>query len=286
LAPLPPEIIGEIGSHLDLKDLKRFRLVSPIFNYAAKIHFGKAMVCNRTMFPTYISIGTFISLLKHNAYLTGYIRSVTLVGEALRMHEVGYAFAWDRVGDKEDVWFTDKDIAIMRCVKEEMMREVAINGSFCNGGGYRTMLGKYPPLSKPGVLRGGFHVLSSAREDCELLPGHLYLSNTDSITGMMVAYLPKLEILYLRKLYPGEHIPGWKGPKALEGLSFYRPDLKVNDVFYGNWKYDTIHYRVTSWIDEFGEEMEEDGAGPQAQFGDDVIAVIEGSGREIWTEDA
>jgi hypothetical protein len=261
-----------------------FRLVSTIFNCAAQIHFSKAMVCNRTLFPTYKSIGTFISLLKHNSYLAGYIRSVTLVGEALRMHEVGYAFAWDRVGDQEDVWFTDKDIAIMRCVKEEMMREVAINGSFCNGGVYRTMLGKYPPLSKPGVLRGGLHVLLSAGKDCDVLLGHLYLSDTNSITAMMVAYLPKLETLYLRKLYLGEHVPGWKGPKALEGLSFYRPDLNINDIFYGNWKYDTTHLRVTSWIDEFGEEMEEDGAGPQAQFDDDVIAVIESSGREIWTE--
>ena len=98
-------------------------------------------------------------------------------------------------------------------------------------------------------------------------------NDTDMETEMLFAPLPNLKDIVCRKLYPGEHVPGWRGPEALRGLSFYRPDLNTNDIFYGDWRYDTEHNRITVWIDEFGDVVGEDDIGPQASFIDDVMAA-------------
>jgi hypothetical protein len=123
------------------------------------------------------------------------------------------------------------------------------------------------------VLRGGFHVLLSTVNHCEVLPGHLKLTDTNIATEELFALLPNLKDILCRKLYPGEHISGWNGPELIKGLSFYHADLNTNPIFYGDWRYDTLHKRVTKWTDEYGEEVEEDDAGPQAQFIDDVLAA-------------
>ena len=78
----------------------------------------------------------------------------------------------------------------------------------------------------------------------------------------------------MRKLNAGEHIPGWDGPKLLKQLSFYKPDLNTNPIFYGNWTYDTKHQRVTVYKDDFGEWIQEDDVGPQASFIDDLEAAM------------
>ena len=95
---------------------------------------------------------------------------------------------------------------------------------------------------------------------------------------MLLRYLPNLRTIEVRKLRPGEHCPYWNGPEALKGLSFYREDLNTNPIFYDDWQYDTDHYRVTVTIDEFGDEVIEDGAGPQAGFEEDLEAAMEASG--------
>jgi hypothetical protein len=116
-------------------------------------------------------------------------------------------------------------------------------------------------------------VLSSTRKYCEVLLGYLKLNYTDTQTGMLFARLPHLEVIYTRKLVPGEHVPGWKGPKALQHLSFFRQGLDFSKVWYGNWSYDLKHFRVTVWVDEFGEEETEEDVGPQAAFEDDMEAA-------------
>jgi hypothetical protein len=75
------------------------------------------------------------------------------------------------------------------------------------------------------------------------------------------------------KLAPGEHIPGWVGSSLLPGVSGLEK-LDIHDIFYGNWKYDERHNKVTCYVDEFGEECQlvED-VGPQAGFWEDLQAA-------------
>lgn len=94
----------------------------------------------------------------------------------------------------------------------------------------------------------------------------------------LLSRLPRLETITIRKLRQGEHTPGWTGPNLLQGLSFYRPDLDTNDIYYGDWKYDSLHNRITEYIDEFGEEFKEEDAGPQASFQEDFDAAFLASG--------
>jgi len=63
-------------------------------------------------------------------------------------------------------------------------------------------------------------------------------------------------------------------------MSSYHPWTPVNEIYYGDWKYDEVHKRVTMWIDEYGEEMEEDDAGPQAGFEEDLFAAMALSGTQ------
>ena len=63
-------------------------------------------------------------------------------------------------------------------------------------------------------------------------------------------------------------------------LSFYRPGLVLNKIFYGDWQYDVVHGRVTQYQDEFGDIIIEPGAGPQASFWDDMDAALFTTGRQ------
>ncbi|KAI8941505.1 hypothetical protein NX059_002721 [Plenodomus lindquistii] len=101
-----------------------------------------------------------------------------------------------------------------------------------------------------------------------------------TMLALILSHLPNLETIQLRKLKQGEHLPYWNGGELVKGLSFYKDDLNTNGIFYGDWQYDTIHHRVTSWIDEFGDENFDDDAGPQAGFGDDLMAAVIASGTK------
>lgn len=81
----------------------------------------------------------------------------------------------------------------------------------------------------------------------------------------------------------GEHLSGWIRDGLFQGLSFYQPDLNLNPIYYGDWKYDTVHHRTTEYVDEYGEVVTEPGAGPQASFFDDLRAAIVTVGRHVTT---
>ncbi|KAF2848467.1 hypothetical protein T440DRAFT_350706, partial [Plenodomus tracheiphilus IPT5] len=50
--------------------------------------------------------------------------------------------------------------------------------------------------------------------------------------------------------------------------------LNTNGIYYGDWKYSTVHCCVTAWVDEYGEETLDDNAGPQASFRDDLTSAV------------
>jgi hypothetical protein len=57
--------------------------------------------------------------------------------------------------------------------------------------------------------------------------------------------------------------------------------LHYKGIFYGDWEYDIKHFRVTQYIDEFGDVVSEDDAGPQASFKDDVEAAVGTSVNDV-----
>ena len=92
--------------------------------------------------------------------------------------------------------------------------------------------------------------------------------------------LPNLATITVRKLEPGEHIPGWSGTKLFNKLSFHHDRLDTGMIFYGDWQYDTTHLRVTQYKDEFDDLISEPDAGPQASFADDLKAAVATTGTE------
>ncbi|KAH6629473.1 hypothetical protein C7974DRAFT_187006 [Boeremia exigua] len=87
--------------------------------------------------------------------------------------------------------------------------------------------------------------------------------------------LPNITALTIRKLAPGEHIPGWAGIDLFKQLSFYHEGLDTRHIFYGDWQYDTLHRCITHYLDDFGDHVTEPHAGPQASFIDDLKAAVD-----------
>lgn len=123
--------------------------------------------------------------------------------------------------------------------------------------------------------------INAAHADDVVVNGDFILSGqyrTMLIT--LLQRLPNLATITVRKLAPGEQIPGWSGVKLFKELSFYRDGLDVRQIFYGDWQYDTMHRRVTHYKDEFGDLISEPNAGPQASFVDDLKAAVSASGTK------
>lgn len=129
------------------------------------------------------------------------------------------------------------------------------------------------------------HHINQLHADAIRANGHFINGgNYRLLLGELLALLPDLKVIQVRGLRSGEHVPGWKGPQVLKQLSFYQNDLKVNEIFYGGWLYDEKHLRVTRHVNEFGEQVEEEGAGPQASFSEDLKAAIATSGTNAKDE--
>lgn len=90
--------------------------------------------------------------------------------------------------------------------------------------------------------------------------------------------LPNLTTVTIRKLAPGEQIPGWRGVELFKELSFYHDRLDTRMILYSDWQYDAKHRRITHYRDEFGDLVVEPDAGPQASFVDDLKAAVSASG--------
>ncbi|KAL1795549.1 hypothetical protein ACET3X_005773 [Alternaria dauci] len=250
---LPNEVIGKIGSELDVRDLNSMRLVSMRFNVAVSFEFGKKIKVteNVTIYPTFASMSSFLVGLGLDRTYPATVRTITLVGEGPKTPELSYDISWihmmsahrdpnrsalDSSNPSEAQKIRDTDRRIVLSVNDKHEEWDRINKPFCHSGKYRQML------------------------------------------SIVLSRLPNLKTIVIRNLHAGEHIPGWEGPEALKKLSYYRPDLPINEVYYGDWQYDILHKRVTMYTDEYGEYIEENNAGPQAGFIEDVFAAMQLSG--------
>ncbi|KAF1912897.1 hypothetical protein BDU57DRAFT_521494 [Ampelomyces quisqualis] len=111
--------------------------------------------------------------------------------------------------------------------------------------------------------------------------GFLHMGGYRILLEQIIAACPELTGINIRKLKIDEHIPDWTDTAKFKDLSYYRPGLAIKPIFYGDWQYDTLHHRVTHYRDEFGDDIIEPNAGPQAKFIDDVDAAILASGKTL-----
>ena len=140
---MPSEIVNEIGVALeDSKDVANMRLVSKRFHNGVQPAFFKIVANCQVIYPRYASFRDFLLLINSSHVLPHYVRKIVLVTEGLKEHEYGYEWAWEDLADFENVNFTDNDIDIINAVNEAHSNDIAINGPFLTGGGYRSMLSK------------------------------------------------------------------------------------------------------------------------------------------------
>lgn len=106
----------------------------------------------------------------------------------------------------------------------------------------------------------------------------IYSGQYRELLSAIIKACPNLDRINVRKLAPGEQIPGWGAKNLFKQLSFFHDELDTRHIFYGDWQYDTLLGRVTQYRDEFGDFITEAGAGPQASFIDDFKAAKLDSG--------
>lgn len=211
------------------------------------------------IYSKYESMVRFLSMIQAVDGLGERIKALELVSEGLRGHEYGSQWAWEDLCHREQVDIAEEDFEIMNKLDADHALAVHESNGFLHTGGYRTMLGQ---------------IINA----CPNLQD-IY------IRGLRVSCLPRSGLDYLLTYISqaDEHIPDWTDATKFLELSFYRPGLDFKPIFYGDWQYDTLHLRVTHYTDEFGEDIVEPNAGPQANFEVDVDAAIMLSSKDLNT---
>jgi hypothetical protein len=209
------------------------------------------------IYTKYESMVRFLSMIQAVDGLGERVKALELVSEGLRGHEYGSQWAWEDLCHREQVDIAEEDFEIINKLDADHALATPESNGFLHTGGYRTILG-------------------------QIINACLNLQDID-IRGLRVSCIPRSGLDYLLTYISqaDEHIPGWTDATKFRELSFYRPGLDYKPIFYGDWQYDTVHLRVTHYTDEFGEDIIEPNAGPQACFEDDVDAAVLASGKEL-----
>ncbi|KAJ4985084.1 hypothetical protein SVAN01_09455 [Stagonosporopsis vannaccii] len=218
---------------VDGEDLLNFGLACKAFTPAMRYALGKH-INDMTVYPRFARMKALLEAVE-DPKVAHFVRTITLLAEGLKVHEYGYAWAWEDLQILAELNPTDKDFSIMRTIDAAHAQALNEDGNFIISGMYRKML------------------------------------------TTLLERLPNLTEVTIRKLAPGEQIPGWSGAKLFQELSFYRVGLDTRKMFYGDWQYDTLHHRITQYVDEYGEMISEPHAGPQASFDDDFKAALTAS---------
>ena len=158
---MPTELVGEIGSGLNVGDLNNMRLVNVRFNKAVMFEYGKKtmMTENVTIFPTFSSVASFLVGLFLDGAYAGTVRTITLVGEAPKTPELSYDISWIHLISDHSIVEVDlskysenpealeaiqlSNMRILDYVNDKHAEWDYINKPFCHTGGYRTMLSKF-----------------------------------------------------------------------------------------------------------------------------------------------
>jgi hypothetical protein len=252
---LPTELVLEVASHVELPDLSNLKMTSKGFLAMLKQKWLDELHHGRVIYSTYESMKRFLCMLQAVDGLLQRVTEIELVAEGLKLHEYGSEWAWEDVGQWEQVEIKQEDVNVINKINADHAVGVENSNNFLHVGGYRNMLGQIiaacPNLRKVNIRK--------LKVSCIPCIGF----------GCLLTFTPQID----------EHIPDWTDTSKFKELSFFRPGLALKPIFYGDWQYDILHHRVTHYKDEFGDDIIEPNAGPQAKFNDDVDAAILASGK-------
>lgn len=128
---------------MDMDGVKNMRLACKDFRYATNVIFGKALVANRTLYPTYDSLSLYLNMLHCDPAWCPLVETITLVSDAPRIHEHGSHWAWDITEHLQSVNANRQDRVIKHFLTTEHKKFCHYNNLFITTGGYRTLLSKY-----------------------------------------------------------------------------------------------------------------------------------------------
>jgi hypothetical protein len=187
--------------------------------------------------PRYESMMGYIDFIQSRpASVLSLVKRVTIVGQALGAHEYGDEWAWEQLALEMG---EDPQFSLE---DQKVMHEIAKVHAY--------QLWRDQKFIATGRYR---HLLT-----------------------YILKSLPNLSEIVVGKLKPGEQIRGWRGDELMKQLSFYgRKGFDTTFIFYSDWMYDEKHQVISSFIDEFGDRVQPDDAGPQATFVHDLDAAME-----------
>ncbi|KAL5113874.1 hypothetical protein ACEQ8H_008254 [Pleosporales sp. CAS-2024a] len=240
---IPLEMLQEIMSYLELSHLGRLRLANCYLERQIWSCHYRDLVKNRPIYATNDDMSDFIGMLRVFAWrgLDLVMTEIDLVADGVKAHEYGVDWAW------EDLLLSSEDM--IECTDNDRDILASLNRQHTD----------YCQINQHFANSGGYR----------------------SRLVMILQSSPNVNTVNVRHLQPDEHIKGWANTEKLKELSFYKPGLNTKDIYYGDWKYDTVKLRVTQYKDEFGEDIIEPGSGPQASFLEDLTAAIVACGRQI-----
>lgn len=183
---VPTELIGEIASRLENpSEIADLRLVNKRFHCAVEMLFVKSVADNLVVYPRYASIQDLLSLFNSISVLPLNVFNITLIAEGLGWPRFGYYWAWEHMQMQEDVDFTEKDCKIIEAINAHHADDMAFNGSFITGGGYRTMISKGIPdiLVLRYTLTSYFHRQPCFSPGCPISRPSLSASSTPARTS-------------------------------------------------------------------------------------------------------
>jgi hypothetical protein len=265
LEGLPLELLGEVTANLDRVSVGSLRGASKRMDAMLLKSFFRRLVEDRTVYTTFASIQHFLGMFQVFMARTLHleVKNLVLVADSAKVPEYGYDWAWENLLQWEgrDLECTQEDLTTMWDINKQHASFFNVNSTWINSGGYRSML---------------IAIMNTCPNLTTIEARKLKVSSSHS------HMILKIWLTLLRQ--PDEHIPGWVDTAKFERLSFHQAGINTKPIFYGDWQYDTVHNRVTHYTDEFGDDVVEPNAGPQASFIDDLnaaVTAVTATGRNI-----
>jgi hypothetical protein len=141
---LPLELFEEITSRLSPVDVGELRLVHKQVDWMIWSSFLRKLIKGRTIYATFANMAHFLGTLQAFGFrsLNLEVTELCVVADGLKVPEYGYEWAWENLlqWDVEGLEPTEQDMDIITDINHKHANFVAINNTFINGGGYRSML--------------------------------------------------------------------------------------------------------------------------------------------------
>lgn len=142
MALLSNELLQEIGSYLEAKDIGNARATSRVLANALMPQYCKG-IRNQTVYPTQKSVGRYSRMLKTIPLLPFYIQSITLVCHGFKQPNLGRRWHWNKLVAEQGLTWSNEDKKILTKVDRIHVKEKIAANRFIFSGQYRQELCKF-----------------------------------------------------------------------------------------------------------------------------------------------